>query len=154
MVPFEAARFGFHRFGSSSTMADVFEEDEEDDGDETATKATGASTPNLETPPAEKSSMLALGDGADATETGDDQSEISFDAPVRAGLSRTGSDLSEAEKPQVSSKTKAELPATTLHSEVIEEEAPPTRKRVRPGTQFRRSPSLRCSFALTAGEGR
>ncbi|WDK14162.1 cell wall proline rich protein [Colletotrichum graminicola] len=31
MVPFEAARFGIHRFGSSSTMADVFEEDEEDD---------------------------------------------------------------------------------------------------------------------------
>ncbi|KDN64290.1 putative cell wall proline rich protein [Colletotrichum sublineola] len=31
MVPFEAVRFGIHRFGSSSTMADVFEEDEEDD---------------------------------------------------------------------------------------------------------------------------
>ncbi|KAF6840768.1 cell wall proline rich protein [Colletotrichum musicola] len=31
MVPFEGARFGIHRFGSSSTMADVFEEDEEDD---------------------------------------------------------------------------------------------------------------------------
>lgn len=32
MPPFEGARFGIHRFGSSSTMADVFEEDEEDDG--------------------------------------------------------------------------------------------------------------------------
>ncbi|KAL0938979.1 cell wall proline rich protein [Colletotrichum truncatum] len=31
MVPFEAGRFGIHRFGSSSTMADVFEEDEEDE---------------------------------------------------------------------------------------------------------------------------
>ncbi|GAP83474.1 putative cell wall proline rich protein [Rosellinia necatrix] len=31
MPPFEGARFGIHRFGSSSTMADVFEEDEEDD---------------------------------------------------------------------------------------------------------------------------
>ncbi|EQB58002.1 cell wall proline rich protein [Colletotrichum gloeosporioides Cg-14] len=31
MVPFEAGRFGIHRFGSSSTMADVFEEDEEED---------------------------------------------------------------------------------------------------------------------------
>ncbi|RAL66816.1 hypothetical protein DID88_007599 [Monilinia fructigena] len=30
MVPFEN-RFGIHRLGSSSTMADVFEEDEEDD---------------------------------------------------------------------------------------------------------------------------
>ncbi|KAK1690683.1 cell wall proline rich protein [Colletotrichum godetiae] len=31
MVPFDVGRFGIHRFGSSSTMADVFEEDEEDD---------------------------------------------------------------------------------------------------------------------------
>ncbi|OLN88650.1 hypothetical protein CCHL11_01815 [Colletotrichum chlorophyti] len=31
MVPFEGGRFGIHRFGSSSTMADVFEEDEEDE---------------------------------------------------------------------------------------------------------------------------
>ncbi|KAI1178757.1 hypothetical protein F4777DRAFT_536654 [Nemania sp. FL0916] len=34
MPPFEGARFGIHRFGSSSTMADVFEEDEEDDNAE------------------------------------------------------------------------------------------------------------------------
>ncbi|KAI0842025.1 hypothetical protein F5Y06DRAFT_258845 [Hypoxylon sp. FL0890] len=31
MPPFEAARFGIHRFGSTSTMADVFEEDEEEE---------------------------------------------------------------------------------------------------------------------------
>ncbi|KAI1166868.1 hypothetical protein F5B18DRAFT_564716 [Nemania serpens] len=30
MPPFEGGRFSIHRFGSSSTMADVFEEDEED----------------------------------------------------------------------------------------------------------------------------
>ncbi|KAI1500086.1 hypothetical protein F5X99DRAFT_256940 [Biscogniauxia marginata] len=35
MPPFEAARFGIHRFGSSSTMADVFEEDEEDEDQDT-----------------------------------------------------------------------------------------------------------------------
>lgn len=34
MVPFEASRFGINRFGSSSTMADVFEEDEEDEDDD------------------------------------------------------------------------------------------------------------------------
>ncbi|KAH7376508.1 hypothetical protein B0T11DRAFT_21792 [Plectosphaerella cucumerina] len=34
MVPFEASRFGINRFGSSSTMADVFEEDEEEDDDD------------------------------------------------------------------------------------------------------------------------
>ncbi|KAI1385085.1 uncharacterized protein F4822DRAFT_382693 [Hypoxylon trugodes] len=40
MPPFEAARFGIHRFGSSSTMADVFEEDEEDEEED----------PNAQTP--------------------------------------------------------------------------------------------------------
>ncbi|KAI0486446.1 hypothetical protein F4859DRAFT_470390 [Xylaria cf. heliscus] len=34
MPPFEGGRFSIHRFGSSSTMADVFEEDEEDEEDE------------------------------------------------------------------------------------------------------------------------
>ncbi|KAI1143570.1 hypothetical protein F5Y05DRAFT_401927 [Hypoxylon sp. FL0543] len=36
MPPFEAARFGIHRFGSTSTMADVFEEDEEEEEDPSA----------------------------------------------------------------------------------------------------------------------
>ncbi|KAI0515231.1 hypothetical protein F5B22DRAFT_636534 [Xylaria bambusicola] len=34
MPPFEGGRFSMHRFGSSSTMADVFEEDEEEDEEE------------------------------------------------------------------------------------------------------------------------
>ncbi|KAI1739379.1 hypothetical protein F4680DRAFT_422585 [Xylaria scruposa] len=33
MPPFEGGRFSIHRFGSSSTMADVFEEDEEEEDD-------------------------------------------------------------------------------------------------------------------------
>jgi len=49
MAPFEAGRLGFPRFGSSSTMADVFEEDEEDD-DGSGTNSTGQSTPVGETP--------------------------------------------------------------------------------------------------------
>lgn len=34
LPPFDMGRVGINRFGSSSTMADVFEEDEEDDGDD------------------------------------------------------------------------------------------------------------------------
>ncbi|KAI1814458.1 hypothetical protein GGS20DRAFT_408807 [Poronia punctata] len=43
MPPFEAGRFNIHRFGSSSTMADVFEEDEEEDSNtgESATEDSG-----------------------------------------------------------------------------------------------------------------
>ncbi|KAI1430021.1 hypothetical protein F5Y12DRAFT_217325 [Xylaria sp. FL1777] len=46
MPPFEGGRFSMHRFGSSSTMADVFEEDEEDDdhtGESTADDSTSES---------------------------------------------------------------------------------------------------------------
>ncbi|KAK3396433.1 hypothetical protein B0T20DRAFT_270637 [Sordaria brevicollis] len=52
LVPFEGGRFGFPRFGSSSTMADVFEEDEEEDEEESP-KSTGQSTPVMETPQAD-----------------------------------------------------------------------------------------------------
>lgn len=41
LPPFDPGRHGIHRFGSSSTMADVFEEDEEDDG---AAKASAQRT--------------------------------------------------------------------------------------------------------------
>ncbi|KAK1830030.1 hypothetical protein QBC39DRAFT_118900 [Podospora conica] len=53
MVPFDAGRLGFPRFGSSSTMADVFEEDEEDD--DSAGQSTGQSTPVGDAPTADKS---------------------------------------------------------------------------------------------------
>jgi len=61
MVPFEGGKFGIHRFGSSSTMADVFEEEEEDeDGTNSKRKAaprdlesdaSSASTSDGETTP-------------------------------------------------------------------------------------------------------
>ena len=48
LAPFEAGRFGIPRFGSSSTMADVFEEDEEDEdeGGEAASENSGTESPN------------------------------------------------------------------------------------------------------------
>ncbi|KAL2271101.1 hypothetical protein VTJ83DRAFT_472 [Remersonia thermophila] len=45
LAPFEAARFGFPRFGSSSTMADVFEEDEEEEEEESKGVTAGAPRP-------------------------------------------------------------------------------------------------------------
>ncbi|SPQ18085.1 80d89ea5-716e-4c24-9b5b-e0e10e9b9a7e [Thermothielavioides terrestris] len=54
LVPFEGGRFGFRRFGSSSTMADVFEEDEEEE-EESAGSSNGPSTPAVGTSVAEKS---------------------------------------------------------------------------------------------------
>ncbi|KAK0729044.1 hypothetical protein B0T21DRAFT_385167 [Apiosordaria backusii] len=55
MVPFEGGRLGFRRFGSSSTMADVFEEDEEEEDSDSGKSSAGQSTPLAETPVVEKS---------------------------------------------------------------------------------------------------
>lgn len=52
LAPFEAARFGFRRFGSTSTMADVFEEDEEEE-EHSAGSSAGPSTPAIGAPAAE-----------------------------------------------------------------------------------------------------
>lgn len=61
MVPFEGGRLGFRRFGSSSTMADVFEEDEEEEEDSDSGKSSaGQSTPLVETPVVEKSESTSL----------------------------------------------------------------------------------------------
>lgn len=58
MPPFEAVRFGIHRFGSSSTMADVFEEDEEEEEEDTSAKT-----------PSEESSTDAQDASADESES-------------------------------------------------------------------------------------
>ena len=57
LVPFEGGRFGFRRFGSSSTMADVFEEDEEEEEEDSASCSTGQSTPAAEIHTADKSEI-------------------------------------------------------------------------------------------------
>lgn len=115
LVPFEGGRFGFRRFGSSSTMADVFEEDEEDEEDSVsnlANKPAGQSTPPVEDadteqpPPATQSEndaspplaqpgleagesvlLPAKGDqlGSSETETAPNTTKPSMDRPTLAG---------------------------------------------------------------------
>ncbi|KAK1781072.1 hypothetical protein QBC45DRAFT_76832 [Copromyces sp. CBS 386.78] len=81
LVPFEGGRFGFPRFGSSSTMADVFEEDEEEDEDESP-KSTGQSTPVMEIPLAETFEELkASAKGKDvAKPTADEQRDTATES--------------------------------------------------------------------------
>ncbi|RYP74605.1 hypothetical protein DL771_002871 [Monosporascus sp. 5C6A] len=59
LAPFEAGRFGIPRFGSSSTMADVFEEDEEDEdeGGEAASDNSGTKSPNGSTETASQDNL-------------------------------------------------------------------------------------------------
>ncbi|KKA30656.1 hypothetical protein TD95_002665 [Thielaviopsis punctulata] len=68
MVPFERSGFGVHRFGSNSTMADVFEEDEEDeeaiDSDSSSARSADI-TPTRRSPIHHASSVVSTSTVAD-----------------------------------------------------------------------------------------
>lgn len=119
MVPFEAGRFGMHRFNSSSTMADVFEEEEEDEQSD-SNKTSETSTPLAETPMERGSNPIDV-----PGESSIHKERISYTgevASVSTGVKRKGSDLSESEKSQDSSRMKSEHAGSSLHDEVIAEE--------------------------------
>lgn len=101
LPPFEAAR-GIHRFGSSSTMADVFEEDEEDDGHDTkeTSDSDAERSPTLRS--LESSGVLG---GAESS---------------TRHVRRTGSGLSD--KDQTSRSVRTERSRTSLHESIIMEE--------------------------------
>jgi hypothetical protein len=124
MVPFEGVgRFGIHQFGSSSTMADVFEEDEEEDSRDD--KTTGNSTPMAETPGDEMSNPVESEDKLAISSAKSDVSSVHSkrDALSPLGiLKRKGSDVSEDDRSVVSSRVRSEHGGTSLHEEVIVEE--------------------------------
>ena len=122
---FENPRFGLHRLGSSSTMADVFEEDEEEDEWEDA-KASS-----------DKGSMSKADDEDDAGMGIDikvvDADSMGIDKPMdwtvdesslQRGVKRKGSGLSEGERRPVNSSAKSEHSTTSLTDEPIFEESP------------------------------
>lgn len=127
MAPFDAGRLGFPRFGSSSTMADVFEEDEEEEEEEQGSdsKSTGQSTPVGDAGVADKSVASPI-----------DQEERSLPDAVAQKLSAidaSASRIEEAppkmaaapagsEQPLGTPKMNFNYSSTSLHSEVIPEE--------------------------------
>ena len=123
MVPFEAHRFGMHRFNSSSTMADVFEEDEEDEADSDSDRTSGDSTPLAETPMERASDLAVVRDQSSKTSDHEEPNPSTCDATSGpSGVKRKGSDLSEDNKSQSSSRMKSEHVGTSLQEEVIAEE--------------------------------
>lgn len=118
MVPFEGGRFGIHRFGSSSTMADVFEEDEEED-DSDINKTTGQSTPMPKSSVENLNSRVdnLSGNPVPEVSTDDTTSDLRFNASRRKG-----SDVSDDERSLASSRIKSEHAGSSLHDEVIVEE--------------------------------
>ncbi|KAI3328905.1 hypothetical protein HD806DRAFT_481035 [Xylariaceae sp. AK1471] len=124
MPPFEGGRFSIHRFGSSSTMADVFEEDEEED-DHTGESAAEDSTSD--------SQGTTTGDEDEGHDTDDaastptqehnaesvgSQSGISTVPSIKRKQSGSSLDL------QAPGKVRNENSSSSLHNEVIVEEQP------------------------------
>ncbi|GKT83353.1 cell wall proline rich protein [Colletotrichum tofieldiae] len=120
MVPFEGGRFGIHRFGSSSTMADVFEEDEEDD------EHTGKSA-SLHTNSgrgAAQDSGESSGDEATPPATNTVNKLVLDTAPVRAldDTSIRGGPTTDKEATNVAASMKSEKSLAPLQDSVIVEE--------------------------------
>ncbi|KAJ8128594.1 hypothetical protein O1611_g5038 [Lasiodiplodia mahajangana] len=119
MPPFEGGRFSIHRFGSSSTMADVFEEDEEDDAhrdfaaEDSTSESQGATTGD------------EGGDTDDAASTPRQEQSIELTNP------QTDRQITPSSKRKESGSS-LDLPppgkvrnansSSSLHNEVIEEE--------------------------------
>ena len=121
---FENPRFGLHRLGSSSTMADVFEEDEE--GNEW--EDTKASSDKGSMIKADDEDDTGMGIGIKVVDADNLSSEKPMDWTVDEsillrGVRRRGSGLNEGDRRQVSSSAKSEHSTTSLTDKPILEES-------------------------------
>lgn len=111
MVAFDNPRFGLHHIGSRSTMEDVFEEDEEDDGWEEMKTVSHKGSKSADED--EEASGLGIDIkvvDAENMSTGKimDWTADTATSPQR-GLKRKGSGLSEGERRQTSSSSKSDF---------------------------------------------
>lgn len=111
-------RFAMHRLGSSSTMADVFEEDEEDDWEETRTVSHKSSRVQIDDDDLPGVSVIESDSGSEIHEM-----DWSLAEAEQRGVKRKGSGLSEGDRRQVSGTAKSERSATSLKDEPIAEES-------------------------------
>lgn len=125
LPPFDPGRAGIHRFGSSSTMADVFEEDEEEDseyGGQSQSDSTDDDSDQNDasdgeaTPPAVHPKEL-VPDVQDAVSTHSTSRSTSH------SFRRSSSGLSDKDQASAQS-VRAERSRTSLHDDVIAEEMP------------------------------
>lgn len=113
MPPFEFRR-GMNRFGSSSTMADVFEEDEEDEDD---SEKSGSSTPQAESTGPRDSEASSLSGYFPTRASAEDMTEDDA-TPV---ATRKVSDPEDC-RSQGTASMKSRASLSSLQEQVIEEE--------------------------------
>ena len=121
---FENPRFGLHRLGSSSTMADVFEEDEDEEWEDAKASSDRESSNKAAEPDESTETGLGIDIKVVDSEGMDAGKIMDFDeASFRRGVKRKGSGLSEGDRRNMSS-TKSVHSATSLMDEPIQEESP------------------------------
>lgn len=122
MVPFEAGRFGLHRLGSSSTMADVFEEDEEDEA--TAESGDAAVTSSNSSDVGTSSDLpTPVATTADETSTAPGSVQHSKPCSIRSLKTDGEPDDSRLRQPSAIS-VRSQQSASSLQDEIIPEEEP------------------------------
>ncbi|KAK2610833.1 hypothetical protein N8I77_004230 [Diaporthe amygdali] len=119
MPPFEFRR-GIHRFGSSSTMADVFEEEEEyyEDSDN-----SGSSTPQPESTGPKDSESSSVSGFFSARSSAERLRADGRSSDVSLGAKRKASDPDDG-KSQRTASMKSRNSLSSLQEQVIEEEPP------------------------------
>ncbi|TGJ85884.1 hypothetical protein E0Z10_g2857 [Xylaria hypoxylon] len=121
MPPFEGGRFSIHRFGSSSTMADVFEEDEEDDNtgesaaDDSTSESQGTTTGDEEEGH-DTDDAASTPRQEHSTELSNPQADIPASPSIRRKQSGSSLDLPPL------GRMRNESSSGSLHNEVIAEE--------------------------------
>ncbi|KAF5020927.1 hypothetical protein F66182_7032 [Fusarium sp. NRRL 66182] len=116
LPPFDYGRAGMHRYNSSSTMADVFEEDEEDEDDNTR---SGTDSSEEET---DSDSDVTPPAAATRDPLRDSQDKLSTHSSTQS-MRRALSGLTD--KDQISpTAVRAERSRSSLHESVIAEELP------------------------------
>lgn len=113
LPPFDPGHSVIHRFGSSSTMADVFEEDEEDEGS-TKVNPAGSDRPSEHT---------SDSDGETTPPAVGPKDSIAEPQEVPPMVRRKSSGLSDKDHASARS-VRAERSKTSLHDNVIIEDAP------------------------------
>lgn len=120
LAPFEPGRFGIPRFGSSSTMADVFEEDEEDEDDNIGTEGTSERS-GTETRYGSLSSESSSGSESTPTQERDIGMAASGDNSPASPGKRKGSGSSLEMQPP-GTRMRTETSTNSLHDDIIAEE--------------------------------
>lgn len=147
----ENPRFPLHRLGNSSTMADVFEEDEEDDWEEMKpVPGTPKETDEAEAGDSEEGSGMSIGINVVEDTTSHENKSMDWTIDEsnasQRGLKRKGSGLSEGDGVHSTSSASSEKSGSSIREEVIVEEerqleTPPKRFVVGQDTSTRSSES-------------